>query len=216
MLFRSQVKSIEEKLELRVAQESSELNQETNQDSLPGVPLGEESHHPSNTTADEDSVASPLQEIEEATPVNETSDMKSHLAGHFTWNGESKVLSKTGNHMDSQEISRKTDQLVPFNTFLAPAPSHSKRAPNLRSEAIWLKSKVVSRIHAEIWLRDGQVLFHMTIGLLKRYWILLRNFPKQITIIARKQGQSSLSIEKRGYHSIGCRLSRTSRRYIIR
>jgi hypothetical protein len=48
-----------------------------------------------------------------------------------------------------------------------PASPTSNTVSN--NEAIWFKSKVVSRSHAEIWLKDGQVI-HSHLGISSRFW----------------------------------------------
>lgn len=45
---------------------------------------------------------------------------------------------------------------TPVHPTFMNAPEE-KTAPIANAESIWFKSKVVSRSHAEIWLKDGQV-----------------------------------------------------------
>lgn len=40
---------------------------------------------------------------------------------------------------------------------------------------VWFSSKVVSRLHAEIWVKDGQVHIILNLALHQRCWFLFRN-----------------------------------------
>jgi hypothetical protein len=56
----------------------------------------------------------------------------------------------------------KGDSNVVFMNAPGPGISPSKEVPEeiVSIDPVWFKSKVVSRSHAEIWLKDGQVGFH--------------------------------------------------------
>jgi flagellar biosynthesis regulator FlaF len=62
-------------------------------------------------------------------------------------------------HQRSNEASSAVDGNASYDTPLPlvkpQSAPHSK--PHNSIESVWFKSKVVSRSHAEIWLKDGQV-----------------------------------------------------------
>lgn len=49
---------------------------------------------------------------------------------------------------------------------------------------VWFKSKVVSRSHAEIWLKDGQVWMEVILGLFERCGEFVRHVSEQIEAVA--------------------------------
>ncbi|KAJ3271606.1 hypothetical protein HDV01_006476 [Terramyces sp. JEL0728] len=73
---------------------------------------------------------------------------------------QEKLLSQLGGTEEAQDTVRQRADSTP-TAFANSAPSSPEKAgpasSNKNTEPVWFKSKVVSRSHAEIWLKDGQI-----------------------------------------------------------
>ena len=66
------------------------------------------------------------------------------------------ALSSQANPATQAEVEPETPD-APAAFFQNAAPEEQKPQHTSQPDPVWFKSKVVSRIHAEIWLKDGQV-----------------------------------------------------------